>query len=797
MMRIILILMLTIFSVSEGYALSLKEFTQKAIENNKELNQLRGDLQSVEKQLDSLDSSVNYDELSDEEQIKLEQMEDVNKFRKHRYSLRKKILKSDISTSMNNICMSSTEAYIRALKEMRHSEIDNKLLNLRKSSLGQANTDSSKEIFGDAYNKALNTVTIQELNKKESVSALSYFADGVDSYTVFEDPLILVNPNLDFEQLLRQTLTTHPLIMSAKENLDLAKLDSKRKGIIISKKLREPVKDINGDYTFFSKNRDFTNTEEMAKYLGDIEKDSSINKIGEEQVQRRAEALKHSMDKVEKELTLAWEMQTSVKTKFEKLKELHKTAKKELENIYREGMISKQPVADVIAKEESYVKSLKSLVDARYEYIVTKFKLMEASGVCKAAVDNARNDREAEMCYASALRENFNLVKCPSDKVVVSKEVSGVTSPIVQPVMKIELPEDDLASGIDLDSDISLSSESEQTIASTPESNLESADDEPDCYYVSTKILNIRDNPSDNADRLGIYKFKDKVCGYQKMGEWLRTSRGWISTEALSAVEPELKEKIYKFVSTKMVNVRSAPNLQSEVKLNYVLNDKIEVLGVRSDWTKTPEGWVKSRFLSNDITEEAVYKYVKLKKLNIRKSPRLSSGIAGTYLKGEKIEIIEQQNLWGKTSKGWVYLKHLSDEKISASQAVAKKKAPKKSGIIYRDVATKRLNIRTRPTLDSISVGTYSEGTRLAIIKENGGWSKTVRGWVKTKFLSKDSKTLICKNVTATKLNVRWSASMNAKIVSSYKNGDRVCILKKHKEWVYTGVGWIKAEYLK
>jgi len=45
--------------------------------------------------------------------------------------------------------------------------------------------------------------------------------------------------------------------------------------------------------------------------------------------------------------------------------------------------------------------------------------------------------------------------------------------------------------------------------------------------------------------------------------------------------------------------------------------------------------------------------------LNIRKGPSVKYQVVGTYKKGDKIVIIEEQDGWGRTDKGWINLNYV------------------------------------------------------------------------------------------------------------------------------------------
>ena len=138
---------------------------------------------------------------------------------------------------------------------------------------------------------------------------------------------------------------------------------------------------------------------------------------------------------------------------------------------------------------------------------------------------------------------------------------------------------------------------------------------------------------------------------------------------------------------------------------------------------------------SDEITEEYIPAYAKMgivstSQLNIRTAPGTGFDRIGSYSSGDRVGIIETNNGWGRTAKGWIYLGYVyMDGQVGQNPMVG-------------NVTADLLNVRSGPGLDYTVCGSYRKGERLLILEQvyadGGYWGCTRLGWVSMHYIQAD-----------------------------------------------------------
>ena len=183
-------------------------------------------------------------------------------------------------------------------------------------------------------------------------------------------------------------------------------------------------------------------------------------------------------------------------------------------------------------------------------------------------------------------------------------------------------------------------------------------------------------------------------------------------------------------------------------------------------------------------------------------APNTESAVLGSYPKGAKVEILQEKGGWGRTVKGWVDLRYV---KLDSSTAPATTTVTNGMGTVTASI----LNIRSEASTNGKILGTFQKGHRIEILQTTGNWGRTVSGWVSLSYVKMDDAaapstgnttttyTTGMGTVTANSLNIRNDASINAKILGTFKKGHRVEILQVAGSWGRTVSGWISLKYVK
>lgn len=304
---------------------------------------------------------------------------------------------------------------------------------------------------------------------------------------------------------------------------------------------------------------------------------------------------------------------------------------------------------------------------------------------------------------------------------------------------------------------------------------------EKKCYYVTSQVTNIRNNPSFLSERTGIYKKGSYICEENRIGDWIDTGKGWVNTKFLSVKMPE-------DIAKPEVKPAAAEEETKTRMTEYNYDNPV----ASQKTTKQPKSSAKTIETVKPAKQEAktIYKYITGGKVNIRSLANLNADIVGQYQKNEKIEVLETRNGWIRTNQGWVNMEYVSD-RLNDEKTVQKEK-PKDKIIKCMYVSYKKANIRKTASKSSKLLGDYDTGEKVCLYEINDDWGRSEKGWVNLANL-KDVK---CFTVGSKTLKARKKPDSNAKVLKTYSRGDTVCEYDRKYGWVDTGKGWVAAEYL-
>lgn len=193
--------------------------------------------------------------------------------------------------------------------------------------------------------------------------------------------------------------------------------------------------------------------------------------------------------------------------------------------------------------------------------------------------------------------------------------------------------------------------------------------------------------------------------------------------------------------------------------------------------------------------------------LNLRETASLQAKVLGQFPTGTMVEIIESGDEWHKVEvggkSGYMMAKYLN---TGAKEATATIRTNTGAG----------LNFREEPSTKGHIIASYKPGTRVTVLQKSGEWSRVrvenMEGFMATRFLSftaqsapaaPGGKIALVNNPKDTQvLNLRQTASLDAKVLNHYRNGVKVTILKAgdtwHKVQVEDGkIGYMMAKFLK
>ena len=207
------------------------------------------------------------------------------------------------------------------------------------------------------------------------------------------------------------------------------------------------------------------------------------------------------------------------------------------------------------------------------------------------------------------------------------------------------------------------------------------------------------------------------------------------------------------------------------------------------------------------LAETADSALVRGGKLNLRETPSLTAKVLGQFPTGTLVEIIEMGDEWHQVEvngkEGFMMARFLN---TGATEQTATVRTNTGIG----------LNLREEPGTDGAIITSVKNGATVTVLQKGADWCRvsvgSEEGFMSTKFLrfgsqssssSTTGKKAVVNNPRETQvLNLRQSASLDAKVIDYYRNGVEVTILKAgstwHKVQVEDGkIGYMMAKFLK
>lgn len=221
--------------------------------------------------------------------------------------------------------------------------------------------------------------------------------------------------------------------------------------------------------------------------------------------------------------------------------------------------------------------------------------------------------------------------------------------------------------------------------------------------------------------------------------------------------------------------------------------------------------------------------------VNIRTAPSAESTVIGSLVKGDQVEIVDEQTLmgmsWGKILEpetGWIPMDMIdlpggfvaptepeepdetTPEETKPEETKPEETKPNDTQgngndtVIAKGIVTaSELNIRDSASTDGNRVGAYTTGARVEILEKKDGWGRTDKGWISLTYVYQDGtagKNTAKGVVIGNQLNVRSGPGTNYGRVASLNTGDRVNILEQFTiggtKWGCIDKGWISLDYV-
>lgn len=245
---------------------------------------------------------------------------------------------------------------------------------------------------------------------------------------------------------------------------------------------------------------------------------------------------------------------------------------------------------------------------------------------------------------------------------------------------------------------------------------------------VDIGSLNVRTGPGTKYDKVGEVSRASRYAYYEKSGNWVRIKDGWVSTSYFYIEGTKGSGAGNGTIIGSDLNARSGPGTGFDSIGGYSKGDKVEILHQldtgSGTWGYTSKGWVSMKYVdmgTTTATGSTGKATVTASELNIRKSAGTDADKVGSYKQGDKIEILEVKDGWGRTDKGWVSMNHVTMGTTGKGTVTASS-----------------LTIRKGAGTGYEKVGSYENGAKIEILEVKNGWGRTDKGWVSLDYVKMD-----------------------------------------------------------
>ena len=376
-----------------------------------------------------------------------------------------------------------------------------------------------------------------------------------------------------------------------------------------------------------------------------------------------------------------------------------------------------------------------------------------------------------------------------------------------------------------------------------------------------TSVLNIRSSPSTEATVVGTLYAGDKIEVSRREVvtgiDWayiIAPEAGWVVMEFIEMDIPSQQPtqsdtstpagtdtpsdsttsttnnttNIKAVVNATGLYIRSEASKSGKVQGSYNKGDVVTILETKDGWGRTNKGWIKMEYVntnstsvstnnttntttnttnknsttsaniaSNGSTTVILKGIVKVTDLNIRSEGSTNGDRLGNLTYGDRVEIMEKSNNWGRTKDGWVCLDYIYEDGTTGSKTA--------SGT----VTANELLIRGGPGKGYNTVGSYKSGDSVSILEQftysGTTWGCTNQGWISMDYVdvgnsSTTTTTSQMGTVIGNGLNIRNGAGVDYPTIGSLNYGERVTILEQKKvgdtTWGKISQGWISLDFV-
>ncbi|MBR2717918.1 MAG: SH3 domain-containing protein [Clostridia bacterium] len=340
---------------------------------------------------------------------------------------------------------------------------------------------------------------------------------------------------------------------------------------------------------------------------------------------------------------------------------------------------------------------------------------------------------------------------------------------------------------------------------------------------TASGTLNLREEPSTAARVLMTIPRGESIIVTHRGTEWCAVRYGGVSGHVMTKfltfpADENVQPQYYAVVATQSgsLNMRSQPTTGSGVVRQIPQGARVGVISQENGWSRVSYdgqvGYVMSSYLraEGDSQPETTGRYATVTtasgSLNLRETASASAKVLLGIPQGTVLEVQAHANGWAKVSYGGA-TGYVMDQFLTFTTDKPQQDAPATSKTATVNTGGGSLNLREMAQSDADVLLSIPDGAEVELLIHGAAWCKItyngVTGYVVSRYLevSDTTRGVWYVNTPSGGLNLRETASADARVLLSIPGGTAVTMLEEGAEWCRIqyndSTGYVMTKFLK
>ncbi len=339
---------------------------------------------------------------------------------------------------------------------------------------------------------------------------------------------------------------------------------------------------------------------------------------------------------------------------------------------------------------------------------------------------------------------------------------------------------------------------------------------------TASGTLNLREQPTTAARVLMTIPRGESIIVTNRGTEWCAVRyagvSGYVMTKFLTFPADNNAQPVsYAVVATQSgsLNMRSQPTTGSSVVRQIPKGTRVGVISQDGSWSRISydgkTGYVMSSYLRMEGSDapEVTGKYARVTtvsgSLNLRETPSANARVLLGIPQGTVLEVLSHADGWAKVSYGGS-TGYVMDKYLTFTDDAPQQEAPATGKTATVNTGGGSLNLREMARSDARVLLSIPDGAQVELLIQGSAWCKIAyngtTGYVVTRYLDLPAQSagVWYVNTVSGGLNLRETASADARVLLSIPKGTAVTMLEEGSEWCYIqyndNIGYVMTKFL-